>query len=100
MLKCLVNRNIHLTFVKNLKTLIMKPRFFQAVLKEVEGDVLEHVYGKNHNMTITERMGNNEGTCPECGCNSWILLPKESSAVSQGGKPYIECMECGTSSHL
>lgn len=75
-------------------------RFFQAVLKEVKGDVLEHVYGKNHNMTITERMGNKNGTCPECGCNSWILLPKESSAVSQGGKPYIECMECGTSSHL
>lgn len=82
----------------------MKPRFFQAVLQEVEGNVLDHVYphlkGSPNQMTIAERMGNKEGTCPECGCNSWIILPKESSAVSQGGKPYIECMECGTSSHL
>lgn len=82
----------------------MKPRFFQAVLQEVEGNVLDHVYphlkGSPNQMTIAERMGNKEGTCPECGCNSWIILAKESSAVSQGGKPYIECMECGTSSHL
>ena len=82
----------------------MKPRFFQAVLQEVEGNVLDHVYphlkGSPNQMTIAERMGNKEGTCPECGCNSWIILPKESSAVSQGGKPYIECMECGTNSHL
>ena len=51
-------------------------------------------------MTITERLGNAEGTCPECGCNSWIILAEESCARVEGGKPYIECMECGTSSHL
>lgn len=77
-----------------------KPRFFQAVLKEVKGDVLEHVYGKNHKMTITERMGNAKGTCPECNSNSWILLAEESCAVQEGGKPYIECMGCGLTSHL
>ncbi len=77
-----------------------KPRFFQAVLKEVKGDVLEHVYGKNHNMTITERMGNASGKCPECDSNSWILLADESCAVQEGGKPYIECMGCGLTSHL
>ena len=77
-----------------------KPRFFQAVLKEVKGDVLKHIYGKNHKMTIAERMGNAQGTCPECGCNSWIILAEESCARVEGGKPYIECMECGTSSHL
>jgi hypothetical protein len=77
-----------------------KPKFFQAVLKEVKGDVLEHVYGKNHKMTIKERLGNDEGSCPECNGNSWIILAEESCARVEGGKPYIECMHCGTSSHL
>jgi transposase len=78
----------------------MKPRFFQAVLKEVKGDVLEHVYGKNHNMTLTERMGNEQGICPECDSNSWIILADDSCARVEGGKPYIECMGCGLTSHL
>lgn len=78
----------------------MKPRFFQAVLKEVKGDVLEHIYGKNHKMTIAERLGNAQGNCPECDSNSWIILAEESCARVEGGKPYIECMNCGTSSHL
>jgi len=77
-----------------------KPRFFQSVLKEVKGDVFDHVYGGLFKMTIKERMGNDEGKCPECDCNSWILLPKESVAVKEGGKPYIECMNCGVTSHL
>ena len=49
-----------------------KPKFYQAVLKPIKGDVLEHVYHKNHGMTLTERMGNAKGTCPECDSNSWI----------------------------
>jgi hypothetical protein len=80
-----------------------KPRFFQAVLKEVKGNVLDHVYphlkGKDQ-LTLTERMGSMSANCGGCGCNSWILLPQESVAVSQGGKPYIECMNCGEKTHL
>ena len=94
---------IILIFVKH-KTieLMSKPRFFQAVLKEVKGDILDHVYphlkGDNQ-FTIEERMGFN-ANCPDCDCNSWILLPKESVAVSEGGKPYCECMNCGLMTHL
>jgi hypothetical protein len=85
-----------------------KPRFFQSVLKEVKGDIFNHVYGGLFkNTTIKELMGNDEGNCPECDCNSWIILPKESVAVKEGGKPYlthnsytIECMNCGLTSHL
>lgn len=80
-----------------------KPRFFQAVLKEVKGNVFDTVYpylkGKEQ-LTMKERLGNEEGKCPDCNCNSWVLLPKESIAVSQGGKPYIECMNCGLTTHL
>ena len=80
-----------------------KPRFFQAVLEEVKGNVLDHVYPQfkgDKQMTLEERMGSDKGNCPECDCNSWILLPKEGVAVSEGGKPYIECMGCGLTSHL
>jgi hypothetical protein len=50
----------------------------------------------NHNITPEDRicLGSN-GQCYECGSNSWILLPMESSAVREGGKPYIECMGVG-----
>jgi hypothetical protein len=82
----------------------MSARFFQSVLVEVEGNVLDHIYPKqvgNHNITPEDLicLGSN-GQCYECGSNSWILLPMESSAVREGGKPYIECMECGVSEHL
>lgn len=79
-----------------------KPKFYQAVLQPIKGDVLEHVYGKKHgmSMSMTERMGSEEARCGECGSNSWILLAKESCAVREGGKPYIECMGCGLTSHL
>jgi hypothetical protein len=77
-------------------------KFYQAVLKEVKGNVLDYVYpylkGKDQ-LTMEERLGNSEGKC-ECGGSEWILLPKESVAVSQGGKPYIECMSCGELTHL
>jgi len=77
-----------------------KPVFYQAVLVPVE-NVLEHVYGNKADLiTMTERMGSENAECPECGKNVWILLPKEGSAVRTGGKPYIECMECGYVTHL
>ncbi len=80
-----------------------KPKFYQAILKPIEGDVLDHVYphlqGSNQ-LTMTERMGNEEASCPDCGKNEWYLFPKESAIVSQGGKPYIECLNCGYQTHL
>jgi hypothetical protein len=79
---------------------IRKPKFFQAVLQPIKGDVLEHVYHKNHGMTLTERMGSEEAKCGECSNNEWILLAGDSCAVREGGKPYMECMNCGTITHL
>lgn len=80
-----------------------KPKFYQAVLQEVKGNVLDHVYphlkGKGQ-LTMAERMGSDEAKCPECGENKWMLLPEESVAVAQGGKPYCECLNCGQMTHL
>jgi hypothetical protein len=80
-----------------------KPKFFQAVLVPIKGNVLDHVYphlkGKNQ-LTMTERMGSEEAKCGECSNNEWILLPGDSCAVREGGKPYIECMNCGSITHL
>ena len=77
-----------------------KPKFYQAVLVPVE-DVLEHVYKNKADLfTLTERMGSEEAKCTECGENKWMLLPKEGSAVREGGKPYIECLNCGYTTHL
>ena len=74
-------------------------RFFQSILVEIpENKILEHCYGKEIGikMTVSERIGK----CPDCGCESWILLPKEGAAVREGGKPYCKCMECGYNTHL
>ena len=80
-----------------------KPKFFQAVLKEVKGNVLDHVYpyfkGANQ-LTLAERMGSDEAKCSECGGNHWMLLAEEQVAVAQGGKPYMECLGCGEMTHL
>jgi hypothetical protein len=80
-----------------------KPKFFQAVLQEVNGNVLDHVYphlkGKGQ-LTMTERMGNENAECTECGENEWWLYPKESNCCTWGGKPYIECLNCGHITHL
>lgn len=79
-----------------------KPRFFKTELKEVKGNVLNLVYpqlkGTIYMPTMEERLGN--GKCPDCDCNSWIMLPEESYAVREVGKPYIECMGCGYHTHL
>lgn len=82
-----------------------KPKFFQAVLKPIKGNVLEFVYPHINSfgrvtMTMAERMGDEHATCPDCGKNVWWLQPLEGAAVREGGKPYIECMECGYQTHL
>jgi len=75
-----------------------EPRFYQATLTEIR-DVIAHVYPKYHDsITLDERLP--KGECTECGGTDWILLPKESCAVREGGKPYIECMDCGHLTHL
>jgi hypothetical protein len=80
-----------------------KPKFYQAVLQEVKGNVLDHVYphlkGKGQ-LTMKERMGSDNAECPECKENEWWLYPNESVMVAQGGKPYIECLNCGHITHL
>jgi hypothetical protein len=84
-----------------------KPKFYQAVLVPVKGNVLKHVYplitkfqhGKL-SMTMTERMGSEEALCGECGKNHWMILPQELVMVKEGGKPYIQCLECGSITHL
>ena len=80
-----------------------KPTFYQAILVPVEGNVLDHVYPNLKNkgqLTMTERMGSEEARCEECGGSEWMLLPKESVAVKEGGKHYCECLGCGHVTHL
>jgi len=91
-----------------------KPKFYQAVLKPVK-NIMEHVYpelhGTKYEMTLEERLGDAE--CPNCPKETkeyghekqekytrWMLLPGESAAVTQGGKAYIECLDCGYQTHL
>jgi len=80
-----------------------KPKFFKAVLQEIKGNVLDEVYpylkGKEQ-VTMTERMGGEEAKCPECSNVEWWLLPNDSVSVREGGKPYIECLNCGYRTHL
>ena len=75
-----------------------KPVFYSTQLFEVE-DVIKHVYPKQPNLTLAERLPN-EGMCEECGENKWWLYPKASVSVREGGKQYIECLNCGNVTHL
>jgi DNA-directed RNA polymerase subunit RPC12/RpoP len=80
-----------------------KPKFYKAELKEIKGNVLDKVYLRfkgEKKITMTERMGSEEAKCPECSNNEWWLLPADSVAVREGGKPYIECLNCGLLTHL
>jgi len=78
-----------------------KPKFYQAVLVPIKGSVLDKVYPFHKGqMTLTERMGSEEAKCPDCINNEWFLLPDDSVAVREGGKPYIECINCGYHTHL
>jgi predicted RNA-binding Zn-ribbon protein involved in translation (DUF1610 family) len=78
-----------------------KPKFFKTKLVEINGNVLDKVYPYHKGkITMTERMGSEEANCPECGNNEWWLLPNDSASVREGGKPYIECLNCGHQTHL
>lgn len=83
-----------------------KPKFYQTELKLIEGNVFDVAYpflkGKSGfaQFTLKERMGDDEAKCPDCSNNEWWLLPSDSVAVREGGKPYIECLNCGYSTHL
>jgi len=75
--------------------------FYQSVLVKVEEkDVLSKVYPPHiaKQLTLNERLV--DCKCTECQGTKWMILPKESSMVQQGGKPYIECLECGNITHL
>lgn len=75
-----------------------KPKFYQVVLKPIK-DVIAHVYPNKIGITLEDRLPNN-AECDECGGNEWMLLPKKSNPIKQGGKPYIECLGCGLTTHL
>jgi len=94
---------------------MVKAKFYKTVLVEVTGNVLEDVYpesvGTKHMPTMTERMGNEHASCPDCISEDyiseeqknhpeWIMLPEEGCAVREGGKSYIECIHCGYVTHL
>ena len=76
-----------------------KPKFYKTELKEIP-DVLKYIYPLNKEITMAKRMGNENAECPDCGNNKWWLLPNDSAAVREGGKPYIECLNCGYHTHL
>ena len=76
-----------------------KPKFYKSVLVEVKGDILKEVY-PTANLTMEERMGSDEAKCDMCSNNEWFLLPEDGAAVREGGKPYIECLNCGYHTHL
>ncbi len=72
-------------------------KFYKTILKEVDNPIIE-AYGKNSGITFEQRL--EDGECPECNGDRWYFLPKESVAVKEGGKPYIECLGCGYLTHL
>jgi predicted RNA-binding Zn-ribbon protein involved in translation (DUF1610 family) len=74
-----------------------KPKFYQAVLQPISDYKLRQI---TKGQSLTDRMGNAEAKCPECGENFWWLLPKKGAAVREGGKPYCECLNCGYQTHL
>lgn len=76
-----------------------KPMFYQAELVKVD-DIMKHVYPNQPSLTLAMRMETDEALCPNCKDNRWWLLPKTGAAVREGGKPYIECINCGYVTHL
>ncbi len=74
-----------------------KPKFFQAVLKPLsEAEVKVLTKGQS----LTDRMGTEDAKCPDCGENQWWIMPVEGAAIRIGGKPYMECLNCGYTTHL
>lgn len=101
---CMTPNLEHDCLVCGQETKSDKPIFYQAVLKKVKGNIFNHVYphiaNADKEFTLAERLGDENGSCSECGGNKWMLLAHESVAVSSGGKPYIECLKCGSTNHL
>ena len=86
---------------KAIKPQKKKPKFYKAVLEEIEGDVLKLVYPEAvSHITMAERMGDSNATCPNCGENEWWLHPETSCMRREGQKPYVECLKCGYITHL
>jgi ribosomal protein L37E len=83
-----------------------KAKFYQSVLVEVKEDIIKHTYPNlkpNQKLTLEDRLptiNGVEAACEGCGSNTWIILPKQCSAIVEGGKPYIECLTCGFGTHL
>jgi hypothetical protein len=74
--------------------------FYECVITPVS-NVMKHVYGEKGNtkgFTLKDRLG--DGKCLACNGDEWLILPKETNAVKEGGKPYIECIKCGVLTHL
>jgi DNA-directed RNA polymerase subunit M/transcription elongation factor TFIIS len=80
-----------------VKNEVNKPIFYQAVLREIDDKKVNEILKGS---SMTDRMGSKEAKCPECGENKWWLLPKEGTAVRTGGKSYIECLNCGYTTHM
>lgn len=74
-----------------------KPKFYQAILQPLNEEEVQKVC---KGQSLTDRLGSEEARCPECGENSWWLLPKMGVAVREGGKAYCECLNCGYTTHL
>jgi predicted RNA-binding Zn-ribbon protein involved in translation (DUF1610 family) len=74
-----------------------KPKFFQASLLRLDDDQVKDILKGS---SMSERMGSDSAECPECGLNVWWLLPLESVARREGGKPYCECLNCGYTTHM
>lgn len=70
-----------------------KLNFFKAELRPVDDCELKHII---RGQEIHERISE----CPECQGTDWWLLPNQSAAVREGGKPYCECVYCGYQTHL
>jgi predicted RNA-binding Zn-ribbon protein involved in translation (DUF1610 family) len=93
-----MTQDINLLFKKTIN--MDKPKFYKAVLEEIPVDkIIEHCYPIHHKeITLEERLG--DCSCYDCGKKEWWLYPKESAAVRDGGKDYIQCINCGFITHL
>jgi hypothetical protein len=92
-------------------------KFYKTVLVPLKNDMealeiaFPHLIRSKDLPTMEERLGDAE--CPNCPKETiewglkkkekhtrWMLLPPESASVTQGGKQYIECLDCGYTTHL
>ena len=89
----------------------MAVKFFKVVLEPINNeDVLKFAYKRFRNqhvmmsavdegeITLEERIG--DGKCDTCGHDTWMILPLQFAIVKSVEKPYIQCMNCGSYTHL